>query len=56
VNQVELHLDLQQAPLRRFHARHDIVTEASSPLGEGRAFGHPVVVELARRHSRSPAT
>jgi 2,5-diketo-D-gluconate reductase A len=55
VNQVELHPDLQQAPLRRFHARHDIVTEAWSPLGEGRAFGHPVVVELARRHGRSPA-
>ena len=55
VNQVELHLDLQQAPLRRFHARHGIVTEAWSPLGEGGAFGHPVVVELARRHGRSPA-
>ena len=55
VNQVELHLDLQQAPLRRFHARRDIVTEAWSPLGEGRAFGHPVVVKLARRHGRSPA-
>ena len=55
VNQVELHPDLQQAPLRRFHARHDIVTEAWSPLGQGRAFGHPVVVELARRHGRSPA-
>jgi 2,5-diketo-D-gluconate reductase A len=37
VNQIELHLDLQQAPLRRFHARRDIVTEAWSPLGEGRA-------------------
>jgi 2,5-diketo-D-gluconate reductase A len=55
VNQVELHPDLQQARLRRFHARHDIVTEAWSPLGEGRAFGHPVVVELARRHGRSVA-
>jgi len=55
LNQVELHLDLQQAPLRRFHARCDIITEAWSPLGEGRAFGHPVVVELSRRHGRSPA-
>jgi 2,5-diketo-D-gluconate reductase A len=55
VNQVELHPDLQQARLRSFHARHNIVTEAWSPLGEGRAFGHPVVVELARRHGRSPA-
>ena len=55
INQVELHPDLQQAPLRHFHGDHDIVTEAWSPLGEGRAFGHPLVVELASRHSRSPA-
>src|SRR5258705_6902538 len=51
----ELHLGLHQGPPRRSHPRRDIVTEAWSPLGEGRAFGHPVVVELARRHGRSPA-
>ena len=55
VNQVELHLGLQQAPLRGFHARHGIVTEAWSPLGQGHAVQHPTVTELAERHGRTPA-
>src|SRR3546814_878379 len=33
VNQIELHPHFQQAELREFHAEHDIVTEAWSPLG-----------------------
>jgi diketogulonate reductase-like aldo/keto reductase len=55
VNQVELHTRLQQEPLRRFHAEHGIVTEAWSPLGQGQALQDPAVVELARRHGRTPA-
>lgn len=55
VNQVELHTRLQQEPLRRFHAEHGIVTEAWSPLGQGQALQDPTVVELARRHDRTPA-
>jgi len=55
VNQIELHPDLQQEQLRRFHARHGIVTEAWSPLGQGHAVRHPVVVEVADRHGRTPA-
>ena len=55
VNQVELHTRLQQEPLRRFHAEHGIVTEAWSPLGQGQALQDPTVVELARRHGRTPA-
>ena len=54
VNQVELHPELQQGPLRRFHAAHGIATEAWSPLGQGQA-SDPVVAELARRHGRTPA-
>ena len=55
VNQVELHPDLQQEQLRRFHAEHGVVTEAWSPLGQGLALRHPVVAELAHRHGRTPA-
>jgi diketogulonate reductase-like aldo/keto reductase len=55
VNQIELHPDLQQEQLRRFHAEHGVVTEAWSPLGQGLALRHPAVVELARRHGRTPA-
>ncbi len=35
--------------------QHDVVLEAYSPLERGRAFGNPVVVEVARRVERSPA-
>ena len=55
VNQVELHPQFQQEPLRRFHGAHGIVTEAWSPLGQGRTLEHPVVVEQAERHGRTPA-
>ena len=55
VNQIELHPDLQQEQLGRFHAEHGVVTEAWSPLGQGLALRHPVVADLAHRHGRTPA-
>jgi 2,5-diketo-D-gluconate reductase A len=56
VNQVELHPYLQQADLRAFHARHDIVTEAWSPLGQGKSLlEDPTVVALADRVQRTTA-
>jgi diketogulonate reductase-like aldo/keto reductase len=56
VNQVELHPYLQQADLRAFHARHDIVTEAWSPLGQGKSLlEDPTVVALADRVRRTTA-
>jgi 2,5-diketo-D-gluconate reductase A len=56
VNQVELHPYLQQADLRAFHARHGIVTEAWSPLGQGQSLlEDPTVVALADRVRRTTA-
>jgi 2,5-diketo-D-gluconate reductase A len=55
VNQIELHVDFSQAPLRAFHASHGIVTQSWRPLGRGNLFAHPVVEALARKHTRSPA-
>lgn len=55
VNQVELHPRFHQSELRAWHRRHGIATEAWSPLGQGRLFGEPAVVEIAERHGRSPA-
>ena len=55
VNQIELHPDLQQQDLRRFDAEWGIVTEAWSPLGQGRALGHPVIRELAGKYGKTPA-
>ncbi len=55
LNQIELHPYLQQRELREFHATHGIVTEAWSPLAQGAVLDDPVLVDIAARHSRSPA-
>jgi 2,5-diketo-D-gluconate reductase A len=55
VNQIELHLELQQAELRDFDREHGIVTEAWSPLGQGSSLEHPTVREIAEAHGRTPA-
>lgn len=56
VNQVELHPFLTRSPVREFHAAHGIVTAAWSPLGRGNGLTeHPVVVEIAAAHARTPA-
>ncbi|KAB1074661.1 aldo/keto reductase [Methylobacterium planeticum] len=55
VNQIELHPHFQQAALRDAHARHGIVTESWSPLGQGRELADPVLAGIARAHGRSPA-
>jgi len=56
VNQIELHPQFPQAASRAFHARHNIVTEAWSPIGQGRGLlEHPTLVELAAKHGKSPA-
>ncbi len=56
VNQVELHPRLPQDHLRAFHAEHRIVTQAWSPIGQGRGLlEEPVIGELAAAHGRTPA-
>jgi len=55
VNQVELHPWLPQAELREFHERHEIRTEAWSPLARGRILGTPLLDDLADKHGRTPA-
>jgi 2,5-diketo-D-gluconate reductase A len=56
VNQIELHPYLVQADMREFHGKHDIRTEAWSPLAQGGAvLTDPVITELAERHGRTPA-
>lgn len=55
-NQVELHPYLPQPELRRFHADHDIATEAWSPLGQGKTLlNEPAVTALAESQQRTPA-
>ncbi|MFD9206285.1 aldo/keto reductase [Streptomyces sioyaensis] len=56
VNQIELHPQFAQAESRAVHARHHIVTEAWSPLGQGKGLlEHPTLTELAAKHGRTPA-
>jgi diketogulonate reductase-like aldo/keto reductase len=55
VNQVEFNPFLYQKELLRFCDDRGIQVEAYSPLTRGRKLHHPAVVEVARRHSKSPA-
>jgi diketogulonate reductase-like aldo/keto reductase len=50
VNQVELHPYLQQQGLRREHADLGIVTEAWSPLAQGKVLDDPEIVAVAEAH------
>jgi 2,5-diketo-D-gluconate reductase A len=55
LNQIELHPQLQQEELRRYHAEHGILTEAWSPLGQGQALEDEKIAEIAEAHDRTPA-
>ncbi len=55
VNQVEFHPFLVQDDLLAFDARAGIQHEAWSPLMRGRCLDAPVIVEIAKRHGRTPA-
>jgi 2,5-diketo-D-gluconate reductase A len=54
VNQIELHPRLQQAALRREHAERGIVTEAWSPLAQGRVLDDPAITRIAEAHDKTP--
>jgi diketogulonate reductase-like aldo/keto reductase len=63
VNQIEVHPYFQQTVLQRLNARHGIATQAWSPIGgitsyrgmAKRSFDDPTLLEIARRHGKSPA-
>lgn len=55
VNQIELHPHFQQAELRAFHAKHGIVTESWSPLGQGTLFQDATLLRIAQKHKRTVA-
>ena len=55
VNQIELHPHFQRKGPRADDARHKIVTESWSPLGQGKELNDPVIVEIARVHGKTPA-
>lgn len=55
VNQIEVHPFLQHRETRDWCARHNIVVEAYSPLGNGRKLFDPTVNSIAERIGRTPA-
>lgn len=55
VNQIELHPHFQQTELRAFHEKHNIKTEAWSPLGQGQVINDPVIKKIAEKHKKTPA-
>jgi 2,5-diketo-D-gluconate reductase A len=55
VNQIELHPYLQQTELRREHDELGIVTEAYSPLAQGRVLDDPAITAIAATHGKTPA-
>ncbi|MGY1720206.1 aldo/keto reductase [Blastococcus sp. SYSU DS0552] len=55
VNQIEVHPYLAQDALRAFDAEHEIVTEAWSPIAQGKVLGDPAITAIAERLGRTPA-
>ncbi|EKZ4848251.1 aldo/keto reductase [Listeria monocytogenes] len=55
VNQIELHPQLTQEPLRKFCAENNIVVEAWSPLGNGKLLSNPEIKAIADAHGKSVA-
>ncbi len=55
INQVELHVFLQQPELITYCRDHDITVEAYSPLAHGKVMDDPVVADIAKKHGKSYA-
>src|SRR4051794_1970198 len=55
LNQVEMHPAFQQRFLRETHEQYKIVTEAWSPLGQGKSVSNPAITAIASRRGRTPA-
>ena len=55
VNQIECHPLLVQTELHDYCRERDIVVEAWSPLGRGKIFDEPILVECAKRHGKTIA-
>lgn len=55
INQVELHVFLQQPELLDFCRDNGIVVQAYSPLAHGHGLDNVILREIAEKHSKSPA-
>jgi 2,5-diketo-D-gluconate reductase A len=55
VNQIELHPYLLNEQVRAYDEAHAIVTEAWSPIAQGKVLADPAIIRIADRLNRSPA-
>ncbi|GAB3306405.1 aldo/keto reductase [Geodermatophilus aquaeductus] len=55
VNQIEAHPYLANDEVRAFDAEHEIVTEAWSPIAQGKVLDDPAIVAIAETLGRTPA-
>ncbi|EPY14988.1 prostaglandin f synthase [Angomonas deanei] len=55
VNQIEVHPQNTQAPLRQYCKEQNIAVTGWSPLGQGNLLQHPVLVKIAEKHKRTTA-
>ena len=55
VNQIEVHPYLLNAEMRAYGQEHGIITEAWSPLAQGKALTDPAVIAIAERLGRTPS-
>ena len=55
VNQVELHVFLQQPELLKYCKEQGIVVEAYSPIAHGHGLDNKILIEIANKHSKSTA-
>ena len=55
VNQVELHLFLQQPELLEYCQKHDIVVEAYSPLAHAKDMDNEIIRKIAKKHTKTYA-
>lgn len=55
INQVELHVFLQQPELVDYCREHNIAVEAYSPLAHAKALDEPVIQQIADKHGKTYA-
>ncbi|MFE0532145.1 aldo/keto reductase [Micromonospora parva] len=55
VNQIEAHPYFTNDEVRAYGRAHNILTEAWSPIAQGKVLGDPTVVDIAEQLGRTPA-
>ncbi|MFF4876304.1 aldo/keto reductase [Micromonospora sp. NPDC000668] len=55
VNQIEAHPYFGNEEVRAYGRKHNILTEAWSPIAQGMVLGDPTVVDIAEQLGRTPA-